>query len=332
VTAALARRFATLPPRAGDGLPLRDVLLAQRAMLVADGADAAAAETVLAREHYFPSWDAALAEARLVDGRFEAAANAIVEGDLGTLARLLAEAPELATARSAYGHRQTLLQHVSANGIEMYRQWQSPANAPELARALLAAGAEPDATCEPYGHPDTALTLLVSSCHPAEAGVQAELVDVLVRGGARVDGIDDDGAPLWTAIVWGYQLAVDRLVACGARVDNLVFAAASGDVDRVRPFLDGSVNNGASAARIGRYGAVLEPERLLEYALIYAASLDRREVVELLVQRGPDLTVVEPVYRATAMDVAQHGHAAAGRPHGNPEIVVLLATSGQRRQ
>ncbi len=309
-----------------DPVTVRDALEHQLALLARDPNATALARTMgialssdddrrqlLAREHYFGTWDKALARGdQVVDRSFEAAADAIVDGDLATLERLLAAQPSLAQARSAYGHHQTLLQHVSANGIEGVRQWQSPPNAPAIARALLAAGADPDATCSSYGDSDTALTLLCSSVHPHIAGVQAELVTALCEAGARVDGIAGDGAPLWTATVWGYPKAVDALVRAGARVDNLVLAAASGDVTRVDAML--------SAPRrdlpIPYTDKTLPAAHALEYALIYAANLDRRDVVARLLALSPDLSVRDPIWDATVRSVAEH--------HGHREIVALL--------
>jgi hypothetical protein len=107
--------------------------------------------------------------------------------------------------RSPFVHRATLLHHVAANGIEVERQLQSPPNAVEIMHALLERGAQPDALCATYGggRQQTTLILLVSSAGPAAAGVQAALVEELCRAGARVDGLDDDDVPLWTAITFG---------------------------------------------------------------------------------------------------------------------------------
>jgi ankyrin repeat protein len=317
------RAFLTGLPDTSRSLPLAEVLHHQvDAFLRADPRVVAMLPTkdgdarhVIAREHYFVDWNGAVACARFVDPRFEAAADAIVDGDLPLLQHLLAVDPTLAHARSAYGHRATLLHHVAANGIEVSRQWQSPSNAPEIARALLDAGAEVDATASMYGC-DTALTLLVSSSHPAEAGVQATLVDVLAAAGADLDR--DGGSPLWTAIVWGYTAAVDRLVAKGARIDNLVFAAAANDLDRVRELL-------ASSSPVLRFGSIeLDPTHALEYATIYAAGLGRRDAVALLLQQGPDLTFREPIYKNTAADAARYPHPAAGRPSGSSDVLALL--------
>jgi hypothetical protein len=282
------------------------------------------AEHAIAREHGFRDWAHALEHGdRLVDRRFEDAADAIVKGDAAGLRRLVDEDARLVHARSPYGHRATLLNHVAANGIETARQWQTPACACEIARVLLEGGADPDATCECYGHPDTTLTLLVSSCHPAEAGVQADLVEVLCRAGARIDGPDDDGGPLWTAIVWGYGAAAEALARRGARVDNLVFAAALDDIARVDSLL-GSQERPRSAQRIGTHGPAIDPDRMLEYATFYAAGLGRRRAVEHLLARNPDLSVEEPIYGATALSIARYEHPAAGRPNGSPDLVALL--------
>jgi hypothetical protein len=56
-----------------------------------------------------------------VDTRFEAAADAIHEGGLDTLRYLLDDEPGLVLMRSPFPHRQTLLHHVAANGIEVER-------------------------------------------------------------------------------------------------------------------------------------------------------------------------------------------------------------------
>jgi hypothetical protein len=129
------------------------------------------AREAIAHWHWFESWaDARRDESVLVDPLFEAAADAIVTGEADVLAGLINRAPQMVYARSPFGHRATLLQHVAANGIEASRQWQSPSNAVEIARILLKAGADPNATCDVYGGRSTALTLLVTSAHPAAAG------------------------------------------------------------------------------------------------------------------------------------------------------------------
>jgi hypothetical protein len=270
------------------------------------------ARLAIARDHRFVDWAAARGHADdVVDTRFEAAADAIQWGELAELRGLLDAHPALVSMRSPFPHRATLLHHVAANGIEVERQLQSPPNAPVIMRLLLERGAEPDAICSIYGERDTTMGLLVSSCVPAAAGVQAALVEELCRGGARVDGLDDDGLPLWTAITFGYTEAAEALVRCGARVDNLVFHAALGDLPAVRGYFGaGEALDPVRARGSLRVGAADPGAPLLEYALIEAAAHGRREVVEFLLRQGPDLSVTEPVFGATARGAARHqGHA-----------------------
>jgi len=163
-------------------------------------------------------------------------------------------------------------------------------------RLLLERGADPDATCTVYGERDTTMELLVSSAVPAAAGVQAALVEELCAHGARVDGPADDGGPLRIAITYGYTEAAEALARCGARVDDIVVAAALGDLDAVRGFV-------AAGDRVER-------------ALIAAAAHNRAEVVAFLVQQKPDLSVREPTFGATALGMARH--------YGHGDIAQLL--------
>jgi hypothetical protein len=293
-----------------------------------------ATRSLVASEHGFGNWAEAAAHGdRTLDRRFEAAVDDLVSGNLAAFEDHLRAVPGLATARSAYAHRATLLHYVGANGVEQAIQ-RSPPNAPAMARALLAAGASPDAAADFYGETSaTTLELLVSSCFPAQAGVQAELVEVLCRGGARPNGIADEGAPLWTAITWGYTDAALRLVACGARVDNVIAAAVVGDVAALESYFDPDGRLRPVPALRGErsftHGRPFEPRHMLEYALIYAAAHGRRDAVVLLLSKSPDLSIREPVYGGTALGMAKYRHPAAGRPEGSPAIVELLEAASR---
>src|SRR5262249_17555376 len=147
----------------------------------------------------------------IAENAFEAAAEAIVGGDEATLAALLLD-PELASARSARRHHATLLHYVAANGVEDFRQ-KSPPNAVAIATLLLDAGAAVDALADTYGGgpAQTTLNLLVSSVHPARAGVQVALVELLADRGAALEGLAGDGSPLLTALSFGYPAAAEAL-------------------------------------------------------------------------------------------------------------------------
>lgn len=120
------------------------------------------ARACVAQGYCFADWEAlaewvhAVARGGEV-ARFEDAVEAVIGGDLEGLQRLLAARPGLASARSTRRccfdppvHRATLLHYVAANGVENHRQ-RTPANALAIARALLDAGAEPDALADFYG-------------------------------------------------------------------------------------------------------------------------------------------------------------------------------------
>jgi hypothetical protein len=279
-----------------------------------------AARLAIARDHGYPDWAAARAHADdIVDTRFEAAADAIQWGELTALRDLLDAHPPLISMRSPFPHRCMLLHHVAANGIEVERQLQSPPNATQVMQVLLDGGAAPDAACDLYGGGPsmTTLCLLVSSCVPAAAGVQAPLVEVLCRGGASVDGPEDDGAPLRTAITFGYTEAAEELVCCGARVDNLVFHAALGNPSAVRGYFGDDGRLVPAADQVGLAARMGVPEdKLPEYALILAALHGRRDVVEFLLGKGPDLSFAEPGFGATASGAARYA--------GNTEIAALI--------
>lgn len=172
---------------------------------------------------------------------FERAVHAVIDGDADALRALLAAEPDLATARSPKEHRGTLLHYWAANGVEDDLQ-RVPENAVEIARVLLDAGADADATCEIYGGgPGTSvLCSLVTSTFPDGAGLHAPMIEVLCkRGGARPDGLDDDGLPMAYALGFWYPKAGRALADCGARIDNAVIAAAVGDAGLMRAFFAG---------------------------------------------------------------------------------------------
>ncbi|GAB3415682.1 hypothetical protein [Flindersiella endophytica] len=245
-------------------------------------------QLAIAREHGFTSWPK-FAEhiAGLADGptkRFEAAADAIAGGDLATLEALLDEDPELVHHRSARVHGATLLHYVAANGVEQYRQ-KSPPNAVEIADLLLRRGSDPDATAQMYSTAATTMGLLVSSVHPAEAGVQVALVHKLADFGAAVDDA------LLTAVLFQYTGAADALVERGAKVDTIVTAAGLGREDLVRAMVDehGRLRPDVRLAPVGVPKPRQDPRGNLEWALTCAAALGHASIVDFLAGCGVDL-------------------------------------------
>jgi len=198
------------------------------------------AQFVIARAPGFASWlklakhIEALTSAASEISQFEAAAEAIVDGDATRLRRFLAHNPGLARARSRREHQATLLHYVSANGVENYRQ-RTPKNAVEIAGILLNAGAEVDAEADVYGGGCTTLGLVATSVHPHRAGVQNELMQLLLDHG-RIELPQGRGDPMINSCVAnGQPEAAKFLVGHGARLD-LIGAAGIGRLDIVKSF------------------------------------------------------------------------------------------------
>jgi hypothetical protein len=197
------------------------------------------AQFLIAQAHGFPDWGAFVAHIEgprdAKDKLFEEAADAVVVGDLSRLRALVTTYPELVRARSARVHRVTLLHYVAANGVEDFRQ-KTPPNAVEIGRLLLDNGAEVDAVADTYGggQGQTTMNLLVSSTHPNDAGLQSALAELLLDYGAAINGLENDGSPIMTAIGFWYGDTAATLARRGARLDNVVAAACVGRLDVVK--------------------------------------------------------------------------------------------------
>jgi len=274
------------------------------------------AQFVIARAQGFLSWPKfqehlhSLQSTSSSDAAFEAAADAVVEGDLATLRRLLAEYPQLIRARSSREHRATLLHYVSANGVENYRQ-RTPKNAVQVAETLLAAGADVLATADVYGGGATTLGLVATSCHPQNAGVQRPLIDVLVKHGAPL--VDPEGAGnkhnlVNGCLANGRRDAAEYLADFGAPLD-LEGAAGVGRLERVRTFFDaaGALTEGAT-------------EKQLRDGFSWACEYGRADVVRFLVARGVDVRVKSRPHGQTGLHWAAFG--------GHPSIVEFLLQHG----
>ncbi|MFQ5628587.1 MAG: hypothetical protein ACE5I1_07490 [bacterium] len=137
------------------------------------------ARVTIAREHGFQNWKQVEARgATQLDKSFEHAVDAVVSGEIDKLEVLLGESSYLARQISQYGHRATLLHYVAANGVETWRQ-KVPPNAVEITRLLLEAGADVHAKAHVYGGQYDTMALLMSSAHPAEAGLTDRIAAVL---------------------------------------------------------------------------------------------------------------------------------------------------------
>mgnify|MGYP001156779466 CR=1 FL=1 len=277
---------------------------------------------------------------------FDGAVQAVINGDEAELRRLLDREPDLVHARSPSPHRCTLLHYVGANGVENELQ-KSPANAVEIAGALLDAGAEVDATAETYGGGprQTTLNAVVTSVWPYLAGVQADMVDRLLDAGAAVDGLTGDGFPVRVALSFGYPTAAKRLQDRGCRVDRLDVAAGLGQLERMERMLAEDPPDRdllESAFRLACGNGQIEAADLLlrqgveidwqlggegtglHHAILHGeggeAPDGRIAMVRFLIESGADQNVQHGKYDATALDFASY--------NGRREIVVYLLSQG----
>jgi len=302
--------------------------------------DMADAQMAIARCYDFADWQRLeeYVEAVTRDGssvqQFETAVEAVIDGNADVLKKLLGESPELARARSTRVthfdppvHRATLLHYIAANGVEGYRQ-RTPSNAVDVATALLRASAEVDALADMYGGECTTMSMLVSSGHPAKAGVQVPLVETLIDFGAAVDplGSGEWTSPLATALAFGYLPAAEALVRHGARIDTVAVAAGLGRIEDVRRLLPAapSLDRHRATALAAQLGKVDVLRLLLDAGedpnrynpkgnhghstpLHQAVWAGHADAVRLLVERGARLDIRDTIYDGTPLDWAEYG-------------------------
>ena len=303
------------------------------------GLDIADAQLTLARRYDFQDWAALATYVEAVTQenspvfQFESAVAAVITGDAAALQALLHDDPGLVRARSTRVthfdppvHRATLLHYIAANGVEGYRQ-RSPKNAAGIGKILLTAGAEVDALADMYGGECTTLSLLVSSSPPAEAGVQGELVEILLDFGATIEprGSGNWVSPLMTALTFGFQSTAELLVKRGARVDNIAAAAGLGLLADAQNLLETADPESrhralALAAQQGHADLVRllldageDPDRYNPKGshahatpLHHAALGGHAPVVRLLVERGARTDIKDKIYKSTPLGWASH--------------------------
>lgn len=266
----------------------------------------------IAREHGFESWPRFCRHIQEVTrkstllSKFEMAADAIVDGDLGKLKSLLSKNAELVRARSSRAHGAPLIHYVAANGVEDFRQ-KTPRNIVAITKYLLRAGAEVDAVSQEYGAASTALGLTATSYHPAKAGVQIALLKILLDAGASINGAPGGWNPLVAALHNGRGDAAAYLAEQGARLD-LEGAAGVGRLDLVKSYFDrrGRLKVGAAVTQ-------------LSHGFLWACEYGRTEVVEFLVRRVPELST-RKVRGETGLHWAAYG--------GHAETVDTLLNGG----
>jgi ankyrin repeat protein len=314
------------------------------------------AQFVIARAHGFTSWPRFASHLKALQDRtstvaaFEAAALAVVSGDTEALRRLLRAHPHLVHARSTREHGATLLHYVSANGVEGYRQL-SPKNSGEIAEMLIDAGADVNATADVYQGKCTALGLVATSGPPSAAGVQREVIDVLLKHGARIDlrgSVGHDDLLVRGCLTNGQPEAAEYLANRGAPLD-LESAAGLGRIDDVKRLTARTSRKEVTAAfslacAYGRapvidyllaHGGVDVETELRSHGdghtgLHIAAFHGQLEAVRVLLTHGANIHAIDKTWKTPPLTWALTGWQRSGHRGQYHEVVAQLVASGAR--
>ncbi len=206
--------------------------------------------------------------------------RAIRTGNLTALEWALADHPGLAAARIRLGEGR------SATALHVATDWPGyyPAG-PAIVRALIEAGADPNARAEGGPFAETPLHWAASS---DDADVAAALIDGgadLEAGGGSIAG----GTPLDNAVGYGCWHVARLLAGNGAAVRKLWQAAALGMLARLDEFFASAP--GPSAQQI-------------DEAFWHACHGGQRRAAEYLLARGADINAVPGYAQQSALAAA----------------------------
>jgi uncharacterized protein len=246
------------------------------------------AQLALAREYGFASWAKLKLEVERRD--------TLNSRDLSRLTRLLAEHPELATAKMEHwsdrqrGEPLGYVTMMQFNHDRLGLPRELPGTG-AIAKALIDAGAPVN------GRPGDKETPLITAASYGDA----EVAKVLIDAGADVDAVsapNSGGVPSGTALdhaaVFGMTDVVDVLVAAGAKIHSLEMAAAAGDI---------------TSWPLARFTL---QSRLR--ALVFAADHQRLDVIDQLVQAGTPVNQPDAEWgRLPLHTAAGNGRAASVR-------------------
>jgi hypothetical protein len=199
-------------------------------------------------------------------------------GDVDRLGELLAERPELATARTIGRHG---LEGGWGTPLHATADWPGYfPRAPESAALLLAAGADPNA--------DTGGERPETPLHYAASTDDVDVAAVLIDGGADLETPGGSiGSPLDNAVGYACWHVARLLVSRGARVDHLWHAASLGLLERLEELL----------------AATTDPDEVSK-AFWHACAGAERRAAELLLGHGAALDWVPDYADGTPLDAA----------------------------
>jgi hypothetical protein len=260
---------------------------------------------------------------------FREAVAQIDAGNVSALERLLSRHPRLASERlrsPGAWLRETVGRALDGFFRDPYLLWfvaedpsrngTLPANIAQVTRTIIeAARQQPGATLQEQV--DYALLLVAWSDVAHQAGVQIELIDVLLDAGARPEAVPDN------ALVNGHVAAAEHLVRRGAPVTLATALClekwedakrlAQTATDRQKQFalvlaaLNGKANALATLIALGLDVNAPSPD-LYAHAtpLHHAVCSGSLEAVKVLVEAGASLDAQDHAFHATPLEWAEH--------------------------
>jgi ankyrin repeat protein len=177
-----------------------------------------------------------------------------------------------------------------------------------------------------YEQQCTTMSMLVSSCHPAQIGLQGKLAEMLLDYGASLQGPGSKWqSALMTALAFGYLDTAQTLARRGAPADHLAAVAGLGrskEVSRLLPEADEQSRH-CALALAAQHGHTEVVRMLLDAGedpnrynpdgfhahstpLHQATCAGHLDVVILLVDRGARLDIRDTIYNATPLSWAIH--------------------------
>jgi len=292
-----------------------------------------------------------------LDSLFQMALAAIDAGDLAALEQLLAAHPELVRVRlespgkwlrdqigpalKGFFKAPYLLWFVSEDAV---RAGKLPPNIGELTRAIIRSAQQQNVPSL-QEQLDYTLKLVAWSGVAADAGVQLELMDILLEAGASTDGIYD------SALVNGHIGAVEHLLKRGApltlgaalcleRFDDVAPLFEHADArERQMAFVLAALNGKSSALqRMIDLGidVNLPSQDLYAHAtpLHHAVCSGSLEAVKVMVDAGASLTIKDKAERATPLGWAEYYESTSQgeRAQRYTQIADYLRTRNATRQ
>ncbi len=201
--------------------------------------------------------------------------HAIHAGDIGSVRRLIAASPQLVNSPLGGPLKTRSALHIVADWPGYFP------NGPEIARMLLAAGADPNFR-DPEPGSETPL-------HWAASSDDVDVASALIDGGADIEIPDGSiGTPLDNAIGYACWNVARLLVARGVKIDKLWHAAALGLLSRLAELTE---EEGPHSAELSK-------------AFWHVCGGGQRRAAEYLLLRGADLNWIPDYAEGTPLDAA----------------------------